>query len=150
MEELIFSRGAAVTQHICGWLISIPLRIPVEFRSHCTFQGFMASALESKPWTPRTEACFIVLKTSTQPPNGYAGLRFPHMGDCQNYGPFLGPYYNTGPNLGDPKRDHYFDNPPYSQVTSNQEAPWMICGPWGHCLLLPARVMLDSSSSRVC
>ena len=30
-----------------------------------------------------------------------------HVGDCQNYGPFLGPYYNTGPhtgpNLGDPK-----------------------------------------------
>ena len=25
---------------------------------------------------------------------------------------FLGPYYNTGPNLGDPKRDHNFDNPP--------------------------------------
>ena len=25
------------------------------------------------------------------------------MGNCQNYGPFLGPYYNTGPNLGDPK-----------------------------------------------
>ena len=37
-----------------------------------------------------------------------------HMGDCQNYGPFLGPYYNTGPNLGDPKRDHNFDNPPYT------------------------------------
>ena len=36
-----------------------------------------------------------------------------YMGDCQNYGPFLGPYYNTGPNLGDPKRDHNFDNPPY-------------------------------------
>ena len=39
------------------------------------------------------------------------------MGDNQNYGPFLGPYYhtgpNTGPNLGDPKRDHNFDNPPY-------------------------------------
>ena len=38
------------------------------------------------------------------------------MGDCQNYGPFLGPTYitgpNTGPNLGDPKRDHNFDNPP--------------------------------------
>ena len=38
------------------------------------------------------------------------------MGDCQNYGSFLGPYYNTGPNtgpnLGDPKRDHNFDNPP--------------------------------------
>ena len=41
-----------------------------------------------------------------------------YMGDCQNYGPFLGPYYNTGPNmgpnLGDPKRDHNFDNPLYS------------------------------------
>ena len=40
----------------------------------------------------------------------------PHVGDCQNDGPFLGPYYNTGPNtgpnLGDPKRDHNFDNPP--------------------------------------
>ena len=39
------------------------------------------------------------------------------MGDCQNYGPFLGPSYNTGPNtgpnLGDPKRDHNFDNHPY-------------------------------------
>ena len=23
-----------------------------------------------------------------------------HMGDCQNYGPFLGPYYNTAPNTG--------------------------------------------------
>ena len=23
-----------------------------------------------------------------------------YMGDCQNYGPFLGPYYNTGPNTG--------------------------------------------------
>ena len=38
-----------------------------------------------------------------------------YMGNCQNYGPFLGPYYdtgpNTGPNLGDPKRDHNFDNP---------------------------------------
>ena len=41
---------------------------------------------------------------------------FRHWGDCQNYGPFLGPYYNTGPNtrpnLGYPKRDHNFDNPP--------------------------------------
>ena len=44
------------------------------------------------------------------------------MGDCQNYGPFLGPYYstgpNTGPNLGDPKRDHNFDNPPYGRSSS--------------------------------
>ena len=41
-----------------------------------------------------------------------ADPRCPHLGDWQNYGPFLGPYYNTGPNLGDPKRDHNFDNPP--------------------------------------
>ena len=43
-----------------------------------------------------------------------------HVGDCQNYGPFLGSYYNTGPNtgpnLGDPKRDHNFDNPPCTDV----------------------------------
>ena len=38
-------------------------------------------------------------------------------GICQNYGPFLGPHYNTGPNtgpnLGDPKRDPNFDNHPH-------------------------------------
>ena len=34
------------------------------------------------------------------------------MGDCQNYGPFWGPYYN----LGDPKRDHNFDNPPHAWI----------------------------------
>ena len=51
------------------------------------------------------------------------------MGDCQNYGPFLGPYYNTGPNLGDPKRDHNFDNPPYnpkSQTFQAQDAAPMV------------------------
>ena len=36
-----------------------------------------------------------------------------HMGNCQNYGPFLGPlnqapYYNR-----DPKRDHNFDSSPH-------------------------------------
>ena len=39
-----------------------------------------------------------------------------HLGDCQNCGPFLGPHYTTGPitgpNLGEPKRDRNFDNPP--------------------------------------
>ena len=39
------------------------------------------------------------------------------MGNRQNYGPFLGPSYNTGPNtgpnLGDPKRDHNFYSSPY-------------------------------------
>ena len=39
------------------------------------------------------------------------------MGNCQNYGPFLGPYYNTGPNLGDPKRDHNFDSSPCGLCT---------------------------------
>ena len=36
---------------------------------------------------------------------------------CNNiyiYGPFLGPYYNTGTyHSGYPKRDHNFDNYPY-------------------------------------
>ena len=44
------------------------------------------------------------------------------MGGCQNYGPFLGPCYNkgpnTGPNLGDPKRDHIFDNSPCRALAS--------------------------------
>ena len=44
------------------------------------------------------------------------------MGNCQNYGPLLGPYFftgpHTGPNLGDPKRDHNFDNQPYDSSTS--------------------------------
>ena len=43
------------------------------------------------------------------------------MGDYQNCGPFLGSYYttgpNTGPNLGDPKRDHNFDNHPYAGMS---------------------------------
>ena len=56
------------------------------------------------------------------PPNSRISRATPaadkeHMGNCQNYGPFLDPYYNTGPNtgpnLGDPKRDHNFDNSPY-------------------------------------
>ena len=38
------------------------------------------------------------------------------MGDCQNYGPFLVPYFITGPYVGDPKRDHNFDNPPYCLI----------------------------------
>ena len=54
------------------------------------------------------------------------------MGDCQNYGPFLGPYYNTGPNtrpnLGDPKRDHNFDNPPYSLKSLKGGYKWDYIG----------------------
>ena len=54
---------------------------------------------------------------------------FLHMGDCQNYGPFLGPYYKagTGPNLGDPKRDHNFDNPPHLYVLGSQGAASEFC-----------------------
>ena len=36
---------------------------------------------------------------------------------------FLGPYYNTGPNSGDPKRDHNFDNPPYSESEPEPKTP---------------------------
>ena len=40
-----------------------------------------------------------------------------YMDGCQNYGPFLGPHYNTAPNiLGYPKRDHNFDNHPYIYI----------------------------------
>ena len=56
------------------------------------------------------------LRLDSYTSEGVDGLGY--MGDCQNYGPFLGPYYNTGPNRGpylrDPKRDHNFDNPPYT------------------------------------
>ena len=35
------------------------------------------------------------------------------MSGCQDYGPFLDPYYNTAPNnLGYPEKDHNFDNYP--------------------------------------
>ena len=54
--------------------------------------------------------------------SGRTVVHYFYMGDCQNYGPFVGPYYNTGPNtgpsLGDPKRDHNFDNPPYVDVVN--------------------------------
>ena len=36
------------------------------------------------------------------------------MGGCQNDAPFLGPYYNTAPNIQvTQKRDHDFDNHPH-------------------------------------
>ena len=36
------------------------------------------------------------------------------MGGCQYYGPLLGPYYNTAPNIqGTQKRDPNFDNHPH-------------------------------------
>ena len=41
------------------------------------------------------------------------------------HGPFLGPNFNTGPNtgpnLGNPKRDHNFDNPPLDDSRPTQK-----------------------------
>ena len=31
----------------------------------------------------------------TPPPENETASQNDHMGNCQNYGPFLGPYYNT-------------------------------------------------------
>ena len=44
------------------------------------------------------------------------------MGGCQNYGPFLGPYYNTYP-----ERDLNFDNYPFELMSSKQPGS----GPYG-------------------
>ena len=56
------------------------------------------------------------------------GYPRPYLGDCQNYGPFLGPCYNTGPNtgpnLGDPKREHNFDNPPLTYKRGTKRTDW--------------------------
>ena len=30
---------------------------------------------------------------------GFVGELVLHVDGCQNYGPFLGPYYNTAPNI---------------------------------------------------
>ena len=40
-------------------------------------------------------------------------------GGCQNYGPFLRPYYNTAPYyLGYPKREPNFDNYPHESAVA--------------------------------
>ena len=44
-----------------------------------------------------------------------------YLGGCQNYGPFLGPYYNELTYyLGYPKRDHNFDNHPFVSGTDQK------------------------------
>ena len=69
------------------------------------------------------------------------------MGDCQNYGPFLGPYYdtgpNTGPNLGDPKRDHNFDNPPCTSRRLPRHTPLEEKLRWWHECNLGAGFEVD-------
>ena len=58
----------------------------------------------------------MLMKNEVRDSRIYHALLTRYVGGCQNYGHFLGPCYdtgpNTGPNLGDPKRDHNFDNPP--------------------------------------
>ena len=48
-----------------------------------------------------------------------------HVGGCQNYVPFLDPYYNTAPNIwGTQKRDHIVDNHPRNPHGSRLPAPY--------------------------
>ena len=50
-----------------------------------------------------------------------------YVGGCQNYGPFLDPYYTTAHNIqGTQKGDHNFDNHPcveYGRIV----IVWRIC-----------------------
>ena len=80
-----------------------------------------ASIRSSHEWTPEIckdyeEPVGIPMKEDDFDKLPHKSNRVCHVGDCQNYGPFLSPYYNmgpnTGPNLEDLKRDHNFDNPP--------------------------------------
>ena len=70
---------------------------------------------------------------SSSPESALLEVRVRDLGDCQNYGPLLGPYYNTGPNtgpkLGDSKRDHNVDNPPFgaNEGSRSPELHPLIC-----------------------
>ena len=49
------------------------------------------------------------------------------MGGCQNYGPFVGPYHNTAPNIyGAQKGDHNFDNHPYGFKYTKNTYQWAL------------------------
>ena len=66
--------------------------------------------IQAKKWLKeRCAACFT--------DDNFNEITAPYMGDCQNYGPLLGPlnwapyeapYYNR-----DPNKDHNFGNPPH-------------------------------------
>ena len=47
-----------------------------------------------------------------------------YVGSCQNYGPFLAPYYNMAPNMGYPKRGHNFDNHAYLSLSLSSHVPF--------------------------
>ena len=88
-------------------LIQIAIRRLLACKATC----FLDEGGERKPQIGlRTPVLSYPVRLS---PQNWHGLACFYMGGCQNYGPFLDPYYNTGPNLGDPERDHNFDNPPY-------------------------------------
>ena len=68
----------------------------------------------------------VLIPKALNPNSGLKGQQ-KHVGGCQNYGPFLGPYYNTAPNiLGYPKRDHNFDNYPCEELSASARGP--CCG----------------------
>ena len=75
------------------------------------------------------------------------------MGDCQNYGPFSGPYYNTGPNnLGNPKRDHDFDNPPHPTpqfLVQTEVVVQVLLRTWMESLATFGKELAQSSFARV-
>ena len=52
-------------------------------------------------WKVGQEVAVITTAWTDEPDPG--GFRLPflgsYMGGCQNYGPFLGPYYHTAPNI---------------------------------------------------
>ena len=79
-----------------------------------------------------------------------------HVGDCQNYGPLLGPYYNTGPNsgpnLGDPKRDHNFDNPPCELYSKLLVRPFdnPFDNPYRTPYMTPSKDLLIKTLSETC
>ena len=60
-------------------------------------------ALSPVPDDPNSSLRLRALKPQTlnpkTPQQEYSGLGKIDIGDCQNYSPFLDPYYNTGPNI---------------------------------------------------
>ena len=79
----------------------------LHFFSYGTFQLYHKS---------NSSSIYLLAGFSLDTPNPKPRISHDDMGDCQNYGLFLGPCYNTGPNLGDPKKDHNFDTLPYASA----------------------------------
>ena len=91
---LLKSLGGRILSYI---LLHAKIRVP---------EGFRLTPMRA---SKRVVEVSLALNIRTMPGISHEDIQ---MRDCQKYGPFLNPYYNTGPNLGDPKRDHNFDNPP--------------------------------------